>query len=110
MVTNVTNVLPLQIPSSLYFTELFNACLKSRIIPPPAPPLHQNKNFQVRARDPDKIGKMADDKLKLVEKVGKHKFKINEGFVANMKVPCYFYSNPALEKLMFDEYRNSCSL
>jgi len=48
-----------------------------------------------------------DDKLKLVEKVGKHKFKINEGFVANMKVPCYFYSNPALEKLMFDEYRNS---
>merc|ERR550534_1738911 len=24
-----------------------------------------------------------------------------------MKVPCYFYSNPALEKLMFDEYRNS---
>lgn len=50
---------------------------------------------------------MADEKLKLVEKVGKHKFKINEGFVANMKVPCYFYSNPALEKLMFDEYRNS---
>ena len=53
---------------------------------------------------------MADDKLKLVEKIGKHKFKINEGFVANMNVPAYFYSNPPLEKLMFDEYRDSCTM
>jgi len=45
------------------------------------------------------------EKLKLVEKVGKHKFKINRGFVANMRVPAYFFSNPPLEKLMFDEYR-----
>ena len=46
-----------------------------------------------------------DDKLKLVEKVGKHRYKINKGFVANMKVPAYFYSNPPLADLMFNEYR-----
>ena len=48
----------------------------------------------------------ADEKLKLVnrDKGNKHKFKIDIGFVANMNVPAYFFANPALEKLMFDEY------
>ena len=57
------------------------------------------------------------DKLKMVEKVGKHKYKINKGFVANMNVPAFFYSNPPLADLMFNEYRpgmrvssSSCAL
>ena len=50
------------------------------------------------------MGEDENDKLKMVEKVGKHKYKINKGFVANMKVPAYFYSNPPLADLMFNEY------
>lgn len=50
-----------------------------------------------------------EEKIKLVKKVGTNKFKIEIGFVPNMRVPAYFYCNDPLEKLMFDEYRNSFS-
>jgi hypothetical protein len=50
-----------------------------------------------------------EEKIKLVKNVGKHKFIIEKGFVPNMKVPAYFYCNGPLQKLMFEEYRNSFS-
>ena len=50
-----------------------------------------------------------EEKIKLVKKVAKNTFRIEKGFVPNMNVPAYFYCNEPLEKLMFDEYRNSFS-
>ena len=74
--------------------------------------MKSNKSFNFKLKKllkvvHDKFYRMGedDDKLKLVEKVGKHRYKINKGFVANMKVPAYFYSNPPLADLMFNEYR-----
>ena len=51
------------------------------------------------------MGEDDSEKLKMVEKVGKHKYKISKGFVANMNVPAFFYANPPLADLMFNEYR-----
>jgi len=50
-----------------------------------------------------------EEKIKLVTKVGLNKFKIDKGFVPNMRVPAYFYCNEPLERLMFDEYKSSFS-
>jgi len=55
------------------------------------------------------MGEDDSEKLKMVEKVGKHKYKISKGFVANMNVPAFFYANPPLADLMFNEYRSATS-
>ncbi|KAG1662156.1 tRNA-splicing ligase RtcB [Nymphon striatum] len=49
-----------------------------------------------------------DDELKFLEKISPNTWKIKKGFVPNMKVEGIFYVNELLEKLMFDELRNSC--
>ncbi|XP_022660010.1 tRNA-splicing ligase RtcB homolog [Varroa destructor] len=49
-----------------------------------------------------------DEELKFLEKVGPVCWKIKKGFVNNMKVEGLFYVNGHLEKLMFEELRNSC--
>ncbi|XP_071171004.1 RNA-splicing ligase RtcB homolog isoform X1 [Mytilus edulis] len=49
-----------------------------------------------------------NDELSYLEKVGTHSWRIKKGFVPNMKVEGLFYVNTHLEKLMFDELKQSC--
>ncbi|XP_003741946.1 tRNA-splicing ligase RtcB homolog [Galendromus occidentalis] len=49
-----------------------------------------------------------DEELKYLEKLDDVTWKIKKGFVNNMKVEGRFYVNQHLEKLMFDELRESC--
>jgi tRNA-splicing ligase RtcB len=44
-----------------------------------------------------------------VTREDKYKFKIDIGFVPEMRVPAYFFVNSALEELMFDELRSYVS-
>ncbi|XP_064605553.1 RNA-splicing ligase RtcB homolog [Liolophura sinensis] len=48
------------------------------------------------------------DELKYLEKITPNCWKIKKDFVPNMKVEGFFYVNDNLEKLMFDELKNSC--
>lgn len=48
------------------------------------------------------------DELKFLEKVGNCAWRIKKEFVPNMKVEGLFYVNDFLEKLMFDELKQSC--
>ncbi|XP_045147086.1 RNA-splicing ligase RtcB homolog [Echinops telfairi] len=49
-----------------------------------------------------------NDELQFLEKVNKNCWRIKKGFVPNMQVEGVFYVNDSLEKLMFEELRNSC--
>ncbi|RUS72920.1 hypothetical protein EGW08_019316 [Elysia chlorotica] len=49
------------------------------------------------------------EELKYLERVNDHCWHIKKGFVDNMKVDGYFFANSHLEKLMFDELRQSCN-
>uniref|UniRef100_A0A2C9KM53 Uncharacterized protein n=1 Tax=Biomphalaria glabrata TaxID=6526 RepID=A0A2C9KM53_BIOGL len=49
------------------------------------------------------------EELKFIEKSSPNCWHIKKGFVDNMKVDGYFYANPSLEKLMFDELKQSCN-
>ncbi|XP_052778383.1 RNA-splicing ligase RtcB homolog [Mya arenaria] len=49
-----------------------------------------------------------NDELKYLEKVGTNAWRIKKGFVENMNVEGLFYVNDFLEKLMFDELKQSC--
>jgi len=49
-----------------------------------------------------------NDELKFLERVTPNCWRIKKGFQPNMKVEGVFYVNDTLEKLMFDELRNSC--
>lgn len=48
------------------------------------------------------------EELKFIEKINDHSYRIKIGFQPNMKVEGIFYVNEHLEKLMFEELRNSC--
>lgn len=48
------------------------------------------------------------DELKYLEKVGTCAWRIKKGFVENMNVEGLFFVNEVLEKLMFDELKQSC--
>lgn len=49
-----------------------------------------------------------DEELKYIEKINDYSYRIKIGFQPNMKVEGVFYVNKHLEKLMFEELRNSC--
>lgn len=49
-----------------------------------------------------------EDELKYIEKINDYSYRIKIGFQPNMKVEGVFYVNKNLEKLMFEELRNSC--
>lgn len=46
--------------------------------------------------------------LTYIERISANSFRIKKGFQPNMNVEGIFYANSRLEKLMFDELRNSC--
>ena len=46
-----------------------------------------------------------DEEVSYLSRVAPCKYKINVGFVPNMKVPGYFYVNQRLESLVFEELR-----
>lgn len=48
------------------------------------------------------------EELKYLEKIDNLKWRIKKDFVPNMKVEGVFYVNDFLEKLMFDELKQSC--
>ncbi|GAB6020049.1 hypothetical protein CHUAL_002795 [Chamberlinius hualienensis] len=48
-----------------------------------------------------------NDELKFLEKIDANSWRIKKGFVNNMKVEGVFYVNEHLEKLMFEELKNS---
>eukprot|EP00981_Chlorochromonas_danica_P005408 scaffold1091_cov164-Ochromonas_danica.AAC.31 len=50
-----------------------------------------------------------DEDMKYIRKVTPWKYEISEGFVTGMQCKGSFYVNSALEDLMFDELRCSCS-
>lgn len=50
-----------------------------------------------------------DEEMSYIRRTTPNKFEIDIGFVPNMRVPGSFYVNSALEQLMFDELRTSCS-
>ncbi|KAH6922783.1 hypothetical protein HPB50_019074 [Hyalomma asiaticum] len=49
-----------------------------------------------------------NEELTYLEKMTPVSWRIKKGFVPNMKVEGIFYVNNLLEKLMFEELRNSC--
>lgn len=49
-----------------------------------------------------------EEELKYIERINDHSFRIKIGFQPNMNVEGIFYVNKHLEKLMFEELRNSC--
>lgn len=49
-----------------------------------------------------------EDECSYLERVNDTCWKIKIGFQPNMKVEGCFYVNKRLERLMFDELRNSC--
>jgi len=49
-----------------------------------------------------------DDEMSYVERINDYSWRIKKGFQPNMNVEGVFYVNSRLEKLMFDELRNSC--
>lgn len=49
-----------------------------------------------------------EEELKYIEKINDHSYRIKIGFQPNMRVEGVFYVNENLEKLMFEELRNSC--
>ncbi|KAH7974752.1 hypothetical protein HPB49_019065 [Dermacentor silvarum] len=49
-----------------------------------------------------------NEELGFLEKMTSVSWRIKKGFVPNMKVEGIFYVNNLLEKLMFEELRNSC--
>lgn len=49
-----------------------------------------------------------NDELKYLERVGTCSWRIKKGFVENMNVEGLFFVNDFLEKLMFDELKQSC--
>jgi len=49
-----------------------------------------------------------DDELKYIERIDATSWRIKKGFQPNMNVEGVFYANKNLEKLMFDELKNSC--
>lgn len=49
-----------------------------------------------------------DEELSYLERLTPVSWRIKKGFVPNMKVEGLFYVNSLLEKLMFEELRNSC--
>uniref|UniRef100_K1Q667 RNA-splicing ligase RtcB homolog n=2 Tax=Magallana gigas TaxID=29159 RepID=K1Q667_MAGGI len=49
-----------------------------------------------------------NDELKYLEKISNCCWRIKKGFVDNMNVEGIFYTNETLEKLMFDELKQSC--
>ncbi|GFO42806.1 tRNA-splicing ligase rtcb homolog [Plakobranchus ocellatus] len=49
------------------------------------------------------------EELKYLDRVNDHCWHIKKGFVENMNVDGYFFANSHLEKLMFDELRQSCN-
>ncbi|OWF41547.1 tRNA-splicing ligase RtcB homolog [Mizuhopecten yessoensis] len=48
------------------------------------------------------------EELGFLEKMDANTWRIKKGFVPNMKVEGIFYANESLEKLMFDELKQSC--
>ncbi|GAB1609802.1 tRNA-splicing ligase RtcB homolog [Argonauta hians] len=50
-----------------------------------------------------------NEELKYLEKVTPRSWRIKKGFVSNMNVEGLFYVNDHLEKLMFDELKQSCN-
>lgn len=49
-----------------------------------------------------------EDELKYIEKINDYSYRIKKGFQPNMNVEGVFYVNRNLEKLMFEELKNSC--
>ncbi|XP_023329182.1 tRNA-splicing ligase RtcB homolog [Eurytemora carolleeae] len=49
-----------------------------------------------------------DDEMQYIERINDHCWRIKKGFQPNMNVEGVFYVNSHLEKLMFEELRNSC--
>ena len=49
-----------------------------------------------------------NEECKYIERLSPHSFRIKKGFQPNMNVEGIFYVNNNLEKLMFEELRNSC--
>lgn len=49
-----------------------------------------------------------EEELKYIERIDDYSWRIKKGFQPNMNVEGIFYVNKSLEKLMFDELRNSC--
>ncbi|XP_062552247.1 RNA-splicing ligase RtcB homolog [Armigeres subalbatus] len=49
-----------------------------------------------------------NEELKYIEKISPNSYLIKKGFQPNMNVEGIFYANSKLERLMFDELRNSC--
>lgn len=48
-----------------------------------------------------------NEELKYIEKISPNSYLIKKGFQPNMNVEGIFYANSKLERLMFDELRNS---
>lgn len=46
-----------------------------------------------------------EEEMRFIERVDSTRFRVNVGFVPNMRVPGTFYANASLEKLLFDELR-----
>lgn len=49
-----------------------------------------------------------EEELQYIEKINDYSYRIKTGFVPNMNVEGIFYVNKNLERLMFDELKNSC--
>lgn len=47
-----------------------------------------------------------NEEMEYIKRETSAMYNVKEGFVPNMNVPCRFYVNDKLEKLMFDELRN----
>ena len=45
---------------------------------------------------------------KFIEQENDTKYKVNLGFVPNMRVPGYFYVNDRLKSLIFEELQHAC--
>ena len=53
-------------------------------------------------------GRTFEDELGYLQQLTPFKFRIDTGFVPNMRVPGYFYVNEALRELVLGELRDSC--
>ena len=53
-------------------------------------------------------GRSFEEELRHIQQLSPCKFRIDTGFVPNMRVPGYFYVNDALQELVLGELRDSC--
>ena len=50
-----------------------------------------------------------EEELSYIEQLTPYKYRINPGFVPNMRVPGYFYLNDKLQELVFEELKDHCN-